>query len=158
MDEAIPQDDLVILEPEDCEYYQIPEGKLLIGRSDQFVSQGFVIIDEGKTIPKKAMAAPGTFKQIAGTCLVRTYDGDQVKETMLHTGNAMQIPENQEYDITSKSPACITYWRFDGDVYEHFTKTRERLSVVTPEAREKSGHKELFEEYQKRHEEKQGDR
>src|SRR3989338_11071665 len=65
-DEWIEKDFLIMIEPEDCEAYKIPEGILLIGRADQFGSQGFVDIDPGKSLPPRSRSAPGTLKQMAG--------------------------------------------------------------------------------------------
>ena len=160
MDKSIEQDDLIMIEPEDCQAYQMPEGLLLIGRSDPFVSQGFFDISPEMTVPKRSRPVDGLFKQITGKAILKVYDGSVVKEEKaLEQGQSFRIEANQEYSIANPSQArSVVYWRFDGDITPILDKMRKELPALPEKARQKSGYKELFEEYQKRMQEKQGDR
>lgn len=149
---------LIVIEPEDCEMYQLPEGFLLIGRNDPFVSMGFIDINSHAQTQKKSRPTQGILKQMAGTSIIVISDGSQEKEQTLHTGDTLQIPAKKEYQI--KNPGAgksVLFWKFEGDASEVFEKLKKELPHIPFTAREKSGYKELFEQYQKRMEEKQGD-
>lgn len=152
MDEPIPQDSMIIIETEDCDAWQMQEGLLLIGRSDQFVSQGFVDINPKATLPKKSRPVEGVFKQMAGSSVFRVYEGDAVKEEKtLKTGDVIKVPANAPYSIENPAEGkCVVYWKFDGDVHEIFEQLKKQLPKAPTEMREKSGYKELFAEHQKR--------
>ena len=155
MDEWIEQDFMIMIEPEDCEAYKMPEGVLLIGRADQFASQGFVDIDPGKTLPPRSRSAPGSLKQMAGESIV-TISGEQ---KILKTGDSIPIPLGTEYSIQNPTQGkCVVYWKFSGDVSEVFLKMMKELPKLPFQAREKSGYKDMFEDHKKRQEELQGNR
>ena len=144
MDEAIPQDDMLILEPEDCDTYEMPEGKLLIGRCDQFVSQGFLDLNPGAKL-EQSMPVEGMFKQISGSSLITVADNEQI----LEPGKQMQIPANTAYTIAAQGRSIVA-WKYDGDMVAKFTELRKRYPEIKEQTRKKSGYKELFDEYQKR--------
>lgn len=160
MDDAIPQDDLVVIEVEDCDAWQMPEGTLLIGRLDPFVAQGFMDILPGKILPEQSMPVPGAFKQMAGSSVVIVFEGDNEKEKKeVKAGEVFKIPANTEYSIENPTQEkSVVYWRFDGDITEQMEQLKSTLPKIPFQARDASGYVELFEEYQRRNEEKQGDR
>ncbi|MBI4021039.1 MAG: hypothetical protein HY369_02245 [Candidatus Aenigmarchaeota archaeon] len=151
MDRDIEQDFMIEIEAEDCDYYQMPEGLLLVGRCDPFASQGFLDLNPNATLPKRARQAPGMFKQMAGSSVIRIEEAGKEREQTLQTGDKVTIPANAGYTITNPSVGkCVLSWKFTGDVQEAFTQLRKQLPLVTPPAREKSGYKELFAEHMKR--------
>jgi quercetin dioxygenase-like cupin family protein len=151
-------EDMVVIEPEDCEAYSMPEGTLLIGRSDAFASMGFVDLNPGASLPRRSFPASGLFRQISGSSVVRIYREEEVKtERELKAGDSIEVPANSSHSIENTgSGKCLVYWKFMGDVSETFESLRKELPRLPERARKKSGYKELFEEHQKRMEEKQG--
>ena len=154
MDRSIPQDDMVMIEAEDCDAWQMPEGLLLIGRLDPFAAQGFVDLLPNKSLPPRSRPAPGIVRQMAGKSVFRVFDGEQVKEEKeLRTGDQISVPAGTPYSLENKTnEKCVLYWRFDGDVTEAFEKLKKSLPKIPFQAREKSGYKGLFESHQKRRE------
>ena len=57
-------DNLIVIEPEDCDSYQLPEGVLMVGRSDQFLSIGFMEVEPGRSLGKQVSPVPGIFSQV----------------------------------------------------------------------------------------------
>jgi len=146
---------LIIIEPEDCEAWQMPEGLLLIGRLDPFAAQGFVDLLPQKFLPPRSRPVPGIFKQMAGTSVFKVYEGEAVKsERELKTGDAVKIPPQTPHSLENRTQdKCVVYWKFDGNVEEDFEKLKQTLSKLTFQAREKSGYKDLFEQHSRRRQE-----
>lgn len=143
---------LIVIEPEDCEAYQIPEGVLLIGRSDPLTSMGFVDILPGKALPPVSRTLPGFFKQFAGKSLFKVH-GSPFMEKELAEGQTIEVPANTEYSIENRGGKSLVFWKFEGDVSDVFEKLRKELPKVQFTKRDKAGYKELFEVYQRRREE-----
>lgn len=152
MDKAIPQDDMVVIEPEDCEVYKLEGGFMLIGRIDPFVSQGFLDLEAGKQFLGGSFRAKGMLKQVTG----ESEAGLAGKPMPMKEGDTIQLPAGEGFSIrNSGSGRGVVYWRFDGDVVSELEKVRGE--PVPARKREASGYKELWEAYQQRMQEKQGD-
>lgn len=142
-------DDLFAIELEDCDVYKLSEGLLYIGRSDQFMSMGFIEIESGKESEKKSRPVAGYFKQTEGSSIFRIFDKNgTIKEQTLKKGDMIKIDASHDYIIKNIGDEnSVTFWKFTGDMTEIFENLRKTLEKVQMKARPKSGYKELYKQH-----------
>ena len=142
-------EDIIDIELEDCDVYKTQEGILYIGRSDQFMSIGFIEIEPSKETTKRSRPVPGFLKQIEGSSTIKIYNGDKIEdEILLKKDESIKIEANKNYIIKCEgTERCMLFWKFSGDVTEAFENMKKSLQKIQIEARPKSGYKNLYEEH-----------
>jgi len=151
METALETDELILIEPEDCDAYAISQGILMVGRSDKFSTNGFIEINPLTTLPKEARPVPAMFRQVEGSSLFKGFIEGTVKEKTLKSGEVVKLQPDTPYEIHNQTRGkSLLFWKFDGDLLEAFDKLRKDLPGIPFQPRKKSGRKDLFNEHMKR--------
>lgn len=108
-----------ILKLEDCECYELPQGRIFIGPSNEKSSIGYLELNPNQQLTKHNRPVDEELIGIEGTSVVRIFKSHSEEEVILLPGTATKIPANKyhiHYNRTSKK--SLTFWRFNGDITE----------------------------------------
>lgn len=112
------------------EIYEVPQGKVFIGHSDKNLSVGYLELNPKQELEKHNRPVTERLMQITGSCVMKLYTGDEVKEITLNEGDTLEIPPKQYHvhaNVSDKK--SITFWKAEGDITEIIQKIREQKEV-----------------------------
>ncbi len=141
--------DLIMIEPEDCERYQLPDGNILhIGRYDHIESMGFLEVFPGKEL-KWSAAASGFLKQSEGAANLTFTQGEtKLNETNLESGQRLELEPNASFTVRNAGTVpSLTFFKYRGNVEQIFINFIKTLPHLPCEAREKNAYKNMYQQH-----------
>jgi mannose-6-phosphate isomerase-like protein (cupin superfamily) len=114
------------------EIYQLPQGKIVLSAIKKNLSTGVLYLNPRQKLQKHNRPVMEQLVQIAGTCVMKIFDGDNlVEEVTLQENDTLTIPANQ-FHIHSNltDQISVTMWKFEGDILEVIQKIREENKKV----------------------------
>ncbi|HLD78282.1 MAG TPA: hypothetical protein VJB16_04610 [archaeon] len=113
------------------EVYQLPQGKITIGFSDEQLSIGLLSLRPGKSLEKHNRPVAEQLLQVRGSCVMQLFDGGSVKDIELKEGDTLTIPANRFHIHSSPSEdESITLWKFEGDILSVLEKIRAQFKRI----------------------------
>ena len=141
--------DLIMIEPEDCERYQLADGNILhIGRYDHIESMGFLEVFPGKEV-KWAIPVAGFLKQTEGAANLTFLQGEtKLNEAKLETGQRHELEPNAQFAIRNNGTIpSLTFFKYRGNAEQIFLDFTKSLPHLPYEAREKSAYKNMYQQH-----------
>jgi len=100
------------------EQFSIKQGKLGIIHSDDKMTVGYMIINNGEEIVKHARPLDEEIFQLSGNSVLTLYENGEAREITLNEGDAYTVPANIPHGHINKNSMVksITLWKFHGDM------------------------------------------
>ncbi|MBS1266914.1 MAG: hypothetical protein MAG795_00883 [Candidatus Woesearchaeota archaeon] len=102
---------------EQCEAYELAQGRILIGPSDKEYSLGYLELNHKQKLSKHHRPAPEELIQISGKSRITIYKSHSITKYDLNPGDYIKIPANRKHvHENPTSEKSITLWKFEGDI------------------------------------------
>ena len=109
----------------DCGCYELPQGKIYIGRSDNKLSVGYLELEPHTELDRHSRPVDEELTQIDGVSVIVLDD----KEIILRKGEKLIIPANVKHIHENRSDEkSLTFWSFEGDITNIINKIRNKYS------------------------------
>lgn len=111
------------------EIFKLPQGKIIVSFSDENQSIGLLELNSFQELEKHNRPVDEELVQISGSCLVKLYNNELIKEIVLNEGEKLIIPANQ-FHIHSNllNNKSITLWKFKGNIVDIIKNIRENYN------------------------------
>jgi len=113
--------------------YKSKDGKIIfyIAHSNEKLSTGILILYPKTELPKHNRPVVERLTQIYGICLMKLYDGENIREVTLREEESLQISPNQ-YHIHSNptDDKSITIWKAEGDITHIIEEIRRTFRKI----------------------------
>ena len=99
------------------ERYELAQGNIMIAFSDKNLSVGTLELNPKQELSKHNRPALESLFQLKGKCMMKIFEGDNVKEVVLEEGQSIDIPaltfhiHSNPFDENS-----VTFWKASGDI------------------------------------------
>lgn len=105
--------------PEKCDIYELPEGRIHIGKSDEKISLGYLELYPSKKLQKHNRPVNEELVQIKGESVITLFNNHSVEEIKLTQGDYLKIPAKKFHIHENRSSdKSLTLWKFEGDIRE----------------------------------------
>ncbi|MBL7169499.1 MAG: hypothetical protein ISS48_00590 [Candidatus Aenigmarchaeota archaeon] len=116
---------------EECECYELPEGKIFIGYSDEKLSIGYLELNSRQQLSKHKRPVDEELIQLEGTSVVRIFKSHSVGEVVLLPATTTTIPANKFHmHINETNQKSLTFWKFEGDITEIIDNIRKKYKKL----------------------------
>ena len=104
---------------EDCECYELPEGRIFIGESNKELSIGYLELNPKQKLSRHKRPVDEELIQLEGTSVIRIFSSHSVGEVVLLPATTTTVPANKFHmHINETDQKSLTFWRFQGDITE----------------------------------------
>jgi len=122
------------LKLEDCECYELDQGRIFIGPSNEKQSIGYLELNPNQQLTKHNRPVDEELIQIEGTSVVRIFRSNSIEEVILLSGTTTKIPANKYHIHCNRTnKKSLTFWRFNGDItkiIEEIKKNNKKLTKI----------------------------
>ncbi len=100
------------------EIYKLPQGKIVFSCTTKDLNTGALYLNPHQELPKHNRPVSEQLVQVAGTSLMKLFDGDTlVNEVTLHENDTLTIPAKQFHMHTNPTDeVSVMMWKFEGDI------------------------------------------
>jgi len=113
------------------EIYELPQGRIIIGFSDENLSLGLLVLNPRQELPKHDRPVKEQLVQVSGTSVIKLFDKNVVKEVILNEGKKLEMPTNQLHIHSNPTnERSITLWKFEGNIVERIENIRNSYKRI----------------------------
>jgi len=108
------------------EVYKLPQGKIVFSSIAKDLSTGILCLNPHQELPRHSRPVVEQLVQMVGTCVMKLFEGDLIKEVTLQENDVLTIPANQFHVHSNLTDQIsVTMWKFEGDISAVIQKIRE---------------------------------
>ncbi len=114
------------------EIYELPEGKILIGFSDEKLSLGLLVLNPGQALPKHDRPIKEQLVQVSGTSTIKMFNKESfLKDVVLNEGESLEMPSNQLHiHCNQTKEKSITMWKFESNIIEKIESIKNNYKRI----------------------------